>query len=93
MNEKTILKIFKDQMLKRGLMRDSLKLSTSEIYALLNSTAPARQQQLIYQLIENCIQKGYLETAKHSNLTFSNDNLYVITVLGLIKLDEDQFIQ
>ncbi|QBR83784.1 hypothetical protein E3983_05095 [Legionella israelensis] len=90
MNEKTILQIFKDQMFRLRLMREGLQLSIDEIYALLNATTPS-QQQLIYQLIENCIQKRYLEPAKHSSLPFAIQDVYTITVPGLIKVDEDLF--
>ncbi|EHL30558.1 TPA: hypothetical protein KLD45_003312 [Legionella pneumophila] len=91
MNEKIILQIFKEQMLERSLMRKDLKITIDDIYALLNTTSPA-QKKLIFKLIESCIEKGYLEPAELSQITFSYDNTYSITVLGLIKMEDDRFM-
>ncbi|QBR83779.1 hypothetical protein E3983_05070 [Legionella israelensis] len=85
-DEKTILNVFKHQMIKRGQMRTDLQLSENEICLLLG--AIGHLKTTVQDGLSACVQKGYLELLPQVSL----GNLYRITVVGLIKIDEDMGI-
>lgn len=87
MNEKIILQVFKAQMLKQNTLRNNFHLSIEDVCEILHPKI-VQERASIHQLIDECINQGYLEPAKSSYSSFS----YTITVLGLIVLDEDLFI-
>ena len=88
MNEKIILQLFKEQMLKRNALRNTFHLSINDVCEILHPKT-MQERASIHQLIEDCVNHGYLEPAKSLSLPFSKQDEYTISVLGLIKLDED----
>ncbi|HAT3844103.1 TPA: hypothetical protein JBF46_00725 [Legionella pneumophila] len=88
MNKKIILQLFKEQMLKQNTLRNNFHLSINDVCEILHPKT-IQERASIHQLIDDCVNHGYLEPAKSSLSAFPKQDLYTISVLGLIKLDDE----
>ncbi|WP_133128595.1 hypothetical protein [Legionella nagasakiensis] len=74
-------------MLKRNVLRYNFHLSINDVCEILHPKT-TQERASIHQLIDDCVNHGYLP-AKSSLSAFPKQDLYTISVLGLIKLDDE----
>jgi len=85
-SEDSILHLFKKEMLRCARIREEMLLSGEQIRSLLESRFYLKGTIIPY--IDACVEKGYLQIVQPS-LFSQNKELYRITVIGLLKIDEN----